>query len=132
METWRSVQSLLQVNQLTYRLLTQQVSSTTRKEFLSDCTSGLHNDVYAISRTYDSVAVCMTRDWDLYCIGKLNDGLCNRQITGRIDKALIDVLPKSVRYICHNGAGYDQIDVNACTARGCNFLFQFLDQARSF
>jgi len=26
-------------------------------------------------------------------------------------------LPKSLKYICHNGAGYDNIDVEACTAR---------------
>ena len=26
-------------------------------------------------------------------------------------------LPKSLQYICHNGAGYDQIDVEACTKR---------------
>lgn len=26
-------------------------------------------------------------------------------------------LPKSVQYLCHNGAGYDQIDIEACTKR---------------
>lgn len=26
-------------------------------------------------------------------------------------------MPKSVQYVCHNGAGYDQIDVGACTGR---------------
>ncbi|ORY31252.1 D-isomer specific 2-hydroxyacid dehydrogenase [Naematelia encephala] len=37
---------------------------------------------------------------------------------GVFDKELIEALPESVKYICHNGAGYDQIDVEACTKRG--------------
>ena len=40
------------------------------------------------------------------------------QLTGRFDPELIDALPKSLRYIAHNGAGYDQIDVDACTLKG--------------
>ena len=27
------------------------------------------------------------------------------------------MLPKSLRYICHNGAGYDNIDVAGCSKR---------------
>lgn len=27
------------------------------------------------------------------------------------------MLPQSVRYICHNGAGYDNIDVSACSQK---------------
>jgi lactate dehydrogenase-like 2-hydroxyacid dehydrogenase len=30
---------------------------------------------------------------------------------------MLAALPQSLRYICHNGAGYDQVDVPACTAR---------------
>lgn len=30
----------------------------------------------------------------------------------------MDALPKSVRFVCHTGAGYDQVDANACTGRG--------------
>jgi lactate dehydrogenase-like 2-hydroxyacid dehydrogenase len=37
---------------------------------------------------------------------------------GVFDAELISKLPKSVKYICHNGAGYDQIDVKAATERG--------------
>ncbi|KAF9485942.1 hypothetical protein BDN70DRAFT_916492 [Pholiota conissans] len=37
---------------------------------------------------------------------------------GVFDKALIDGLPSSVRWIAHNGAGYDPVDVNACKSRG--------------
>lgn len=40
------------------------------------------------------------------------------QLTGRFDPELIEALPKSLRYISHNGAGYDQIDVDACTVKG--------------
>jgi len=34
------------------------------------------------------------------------------------DRALIDVLPPTVRWIAHNGAGYDSIDIKACKDRG--------------
>lgn len=34
------------------------------------------------------------------------------------DKELIDSLPSSVKWIAHNGAGYDPVDVRACIAKG--------------
>ncbi|ORY26044.1 2-hydroxyacid dehydrogenase [Naematelia encephala] len=40
------------------------------------------------------------------------------QVTGRFDAELVSKLPSSVKFICHNGAGYDQIDIDACTSRG--------------
>ena len=40
------------------------------------------------------------------------------QITGRFDKELVDVLPSSLKFVSHNGAGYDSIDAHACAARG--------------
>ncbi|ORY86287.1 D-isomer specific 2-hydroxyacid dehydrogenase [Protomyces lactucae-debilis] len=39
-------------------------------------------------------------------------------ITGPFDAEIIDALPRSVRVIGNVGAGYDQIDVEACTRRG--------------
>ncbi|VTT57695.1 unnamed protein product [Fusarium fujikuroi] len=39
-------------------------------------------------------------------------------ITGPFDAELLDVLPKSLKFICHNGAGYDPIHVSECTSRG--------------
>lgn len=39
-------------------------------------------------------------------------------IIGTFDKALIDGLPSTVRWIAHNGAGYDPVDVYACKAKG--------------
>lgn len=37
---------------------------------------------------------------------------------GIFDAELISKLPDSCKAICHNGAGYDQIDVKACKQRG--------------
>ena len=38
-------------------------------------------------------------------------------VSGPFDKELVKALPKNMRYITHNGAGYDNIDVSACTER---------------
>jgi glyoxylate reductase len=38
-------------------------------------------------------------------------------ITGIWDEELIATLPKSLTFCCHNGAGYNQVDVHACSAR---------------
>lgn len=38
--------------------------------------------------------------------------------TGRWDEELLSALPSSVKFICHNGAGYDNIDVSTCTEKG--------------
>ncbi|PWZ03404.1 hypothetical protein BCV70DRAFT_16896 [Testicularia cyperi] len=35
------------------------------------------------------------------------------KVTGRFDEELVAKLPDSLRYIVHNGAGYDQLDVEA-------------------
>jgi hypothetical protein len=37
---------------------------------------------------------------------------------GVFDKDLINGLPSSVKWIAHNGAGYDPVDVHACKSRG--------------
>ncbi|KAJ6441203.1 hydroxyisocaproate dehydrogenase [Purpureocillium lavendulum] len=71
-----------------------QLTSGTRDDFLRDCDAGRYDSVVAISRTYDSV-----------------------KITGRFDAELIAHLPSSVKFISHNGAGYDQIDIQPCTER---------------
>ncbi len=65
-----------------------------RSEIIENFKSGKYNGVVAIFRTYESA-----------------------EFTGNFDKELIDSLPDSVKFICHNGAGYDQIDVSAATAR---------------
>lgn len=37
---------------------------------------------------------------------------------GVFDAEIIDALASSVKWIAHNGAGYDQIDIHACKAKG--------------
>ncbi|RLV92991.1 Glyoxylate reductase 1 [Spathaspora sp. JA1] len=71
-----------------------QSTSQTRQEFLEDL-SEKYNDVTHIARTFASV-----------------------EQTGRFDEELASHLPHSVVSVSHNGAGYDQIDVDAFTARG--------------
>ena len=50
-------------------------------------------------------------------VGKADALLCF-QITGPFDQELIHTLPSSLRFVSHNGAGYDSIDAGACAARG--------------
>ncbi|MCJ1223576.1 hypothetical protein MMC12_000219 [Toensbergia leucococca] len=68
-------------------------NATTRAEFIHECRSGALDGVVATYRTFHSV-----------------------QITGRVDEELVDALPSSLKFVCHTGAGYDQIDVAVCTA----------------
>ncbi|KAG8168851.1 hypothetical protein KVR01_001600 [Diaporthe batatas] len=69
--------------------------STGRTGFLAEAASGAFDGCLVAYRTFGSVS-----------------------ITGRIDLDLLSALPPSLKYICHNGAGFDQIDVPACTSRG--------------
>lgn len=70
------------------------VTSTSRQQFFSDLRNR-YNDIQVIYRTSASGAVA-----------------------GNFDKEFIDRLPPSLKSICHNGAGYDQIDVHAAASRG--------------
>ncbi|KAI4204194.1 MAG: hypothetical protein LQ350_001385 [Teloschistes chrysophthalmus] len=47
-------------------------------------------------------------------------------LTGRFDQELIDLLPQSLKFISHNGAGYDQIDAEACANRGSTATVGFV------
>ncbi|KAM0258906.1 hypothetical protein ACHAQJ_003562 [Trichoderma viride] len=74
-------------------LVTSQAKN--RTEFIEECKSGKLDGVVVIcDRAPSSLAT-----------------------TGKYDEELIQALPKSLKFICHNGAGYDNIDVFACTAR---------------
>lgn len=55
--------------------------STSRKEFMEECKSGAFDGVVAAYRTFDSVI-----------------------ISGRIDSELVENLPRSLKFIAHNGA----------------------------
>ncbi|KAF2032019.1 glyoxylate reductase [Setomelanomma holmii] len=67
----------------------------TRNDFIEECKTGSLDGAVVIYRTFESV-----------------------ETTGRFDDEVISALPGSVSFICHNGAGYDQIDVHACSRRG--------------
>jgi len=71
-----------------------RMNAQSRNEFYKDF-DGKYADTVAIYR-HNSSADCI----------------------GIFDAELVDRLPKSVKWIAHNGAGYDQIDVNACQRKG--------------
>ncbi|RYP91512.1 hypothetical protein DL770_002358 [Monosporascus sp. CRB-9-2] len=66
----------------------------TREQFLENCRNGAYDVVRGCYRSNASVSV-----------------------TGPFDAELISALPESWKYIAHNGAGYDNVDVDACTRR---------------
>ncbi|ORY17214.1 D-isomer-specific 2-hydroxyacid dehydrogenase-like protein [Clohesyomyces aquaticus] len=66
-----------------------------REDFLSKCKNGDFKDVFALYRSNDS-----------------------NKITGNFNEELLGALPSTLKYVCHNGAGYDNIDIPACTKRG--------------
>lgn len=65
-----------------------------RDQFLNNLKSGEYNEVVGLYRSNTSVSE-----------------------TGPFDAELVSLLPKTLKWICHNGAGYDNIDVNACNER---------------
>ncbi|CZT06702.1 probable glyoxylate/hydroxypyruvate reductase (D-isomer-specific 2-hydroxy acid dehydrogenase superfamily) [Rhynchosporium agropyri] len=69
--------------------------SKTRADFLKELESGSYDDVVALYRSNEST-----------------------KFTGEFDQELVSKLPASLKYICHNGAGYDNIDIAACTNKG--------------
>jgi glyoxylate reductase len=42
---------------------------------------------------------------------------------GIFDAELVNALPSSCKWIAHNGAGYDQIDIAACKKKGMYISF---------
>lgn len=51
---------------------------------------------------------------DVVAIYRSND---STSVTGPFNQELVQSLPRSLKYITHNGAGYDNIDVTACTEK---------------
>ncbi|PWY69771.1 glyoxylate/hydroxypyruvate reductase [Aspergillus heteromorphus CBS 117.55] len=76
-------------------LTLQEFPSGSREEFIRNCQAGQYDEVEVIYRSNTST-----------------------KFTGPFDAELLAVLPKSLKYICHNGAGYDNIDISACTEKG--------------
>ncbi|KAK4890392.1 glyoxylate reductase [Elasticomyces elasticus] len=71
-----------------------QPQSKNRKDFIEECKTNHLNNVVAAYRTFTSI-----------------------DITGMWDEELVNALPKSLKFCAHMGAGYDQIDISACSAR---------------
>ncbi|PYI18633.1 glyoxylate reductase [Aspergillus violaceofuscus CBS 115571] len=71
-----------------------ETTATNRAEFIQECKAGKYDGVVAAYRT----------------LGSIN-------LTGLFDQEIIDVLPSSLVWIAHCGAGYDQISIPACTTR---------------
>ncbi|KXJ91938.1 hypothetical protein Micbo1qcDRAFT_161993 [Microdochium bolleyi] len=78
-----------------YTLLTYHTPTNTRAEFLAR----LRSDA-----AWQSVVGCYRSNH-------------STAVTGPFDAELVAALPPSWRYVAHLGAGYDNIDVAACTAR---------------
>ena len=57
-----------------------QPKSSNRADFLKECQSGAFDGVSVAYRTFDSVA-----------------------ITGKIDSEVLNHMPKSLKFLCHNG-----------------------------
>ncbi|KAM0698078.1 hypothetical protein Q7P36_001542 [Cladosporium allicinum] len=72
----------------------KEYGTGSRQDFISKLKGGEYNDVVAIYRSNDST-----------------------KVTGPFDKELVSSLPASLKYITHNGAGYDNIDIPACSER---------------
>ncbi|RAK94083.1 hypothetical protein BO79DRAFT_233923 [Aspergillus costaricaensis CBS 115574] len=87
--------SIPEWNDLSSILTLKEFPSGTREDFLRNCRDGQYDDVVAIYRSNTST-----------------------KFTGPFDAELVSVLPSSLKYIAHNGAGYDNIDVAACTKKG--------------
>lgn len=69
-------------------------SASNRADFISECRGGKFDGVVAAYRTFGSVVQ-----------------------TGMVDEELVNALPSSLKFLAHCGAGYDQVDVHACSAR---------------
>ncbi|KAJ5294909.1 hypothetical protein N7508_009730 [Penicillium antarcticum] len=79
---------------LSSNLTLKEFPSGTREEFVANCKAGQYDDVVALYRSNTST-----------------------KYTGPFNAEMVAVLPKSLKYICHNGAGYDNIDIAACSER---------------
>ncbi|GAA5970888.1 hypothetical protein JCM11641_004495 [Rhodosporidiobolus odoratus] len=75
------------------------LSSSSREEFIQDCQTK-YKECSGLYRHFN-------RD--------------SNRILGKYDYELVKALPESLKYFASNGAGYDAIDVAACTSRQIQF-----------
>ena len=88
----------------------------TRKEWeqISQLASKLHE--YPEGDRADFMRRCKDGEFDgVFALYRSND---SNPLTGDFNDELLEVLPKSLKFVCHNGAGYNNIDVAACSKRG--------------
>lgn len=86
-----------------------------RKEW-EECGSLLQLKEYKTGSRDEFLQKLKSEDFaDVVVIYRSNE---STSVTGPFDKKLVDQLPSGLKFICHNGAGYDNIDVKACTERG--------------
>ena len=107
------------------RQLLQELDGGDRKSFLNACRSGQYDRVSVIVRTFESIAVRETAAAASLQSDKL---IKFSQLTGPFDSELIEALPNSVKFIAHNGVGYDQINVSRCAAKGSSRSPRILHQ----
>lgn len=74
----------------------QEYREGSRTDFLEQLKRGAYDDVVGLYRSNESAKL----------------------VTGPFDAELIDLLPSTLKFICHSGAGYDNLDVAACTRKG--------------
>ncbi|KAF2843405.1 hypothetical protein M501DRAFT_924950 [Patellaria atrata CBS 101060] len=89
---------------------------THAKEEWEACSSLLNLKVYPEGSRDDFISKCRKGDFDdVFVIYRSNE---STSVTGPFDEELVRTLPASLKFICHNGAGYDNINVPACSDRG--------------
>jgi lactate dehydrogenase-like 2-hydroxyacid dehydrogenase len=88
----------------------------TRKEWedIAQVASKLHE--YPKGDRADFIKRCKDGEFDgVFALYRSND---SNPLTGDFNEELLEVLPKSLKFVCHNGAGYNNIDIAACSKRG--------------
>lgn len=99
---------------------TEVVTSKSRDEFFEDL-KGKYKDISVIYRTSASGAV--RNDLDPQESQMCTPDQRPKQVAGNFDDDFIQHLPEKCKHICHNGAGYDQIDAEACLRRGITLTY---------
>jgi len=110
---FNSVRRAVSFNQQLQKIArTELVTSKSRDEFFSDL-QGKYKDISVIYMTSASGAVSFLLYRNVNSQAKSKA----KQLAGRFDVDLIHHHLQTCKH-CHNGAGYNKIDVDACTKHG--------------
>ncbi|CDZ96902.1 2-hydroxyacid dehydrogenase [Phaffia rhodozyma] len=86
------------------------------KEEMAEKVGSLADVIYVESKTRDEFKQDLESKFtNVIGIFRSNQSLST---VGPFDKEFIELLPSSVKWIAHNGAGYDPVDVHAALAKG--------------